>query len=224
MPTLSPQQKEQLALHWSLVKAAQAQFNLTAILEDDQARSKHYLDCLALLPLINTSPAPRRLLDIGSGGGFPGLVIAVACPQLSVTLLEATQKKCAFLSSCGQQLGLSNLRVINARAEEAGRDPELRGSFDLVSARAVAGLNVLLELALPLLTMGGRLLAMKGEAWQEELAQAAPALTLLGGAARPTYEYSLPGGDRRAIVDIEKQSPTPDKYPRRPGMPNKRPL
>lgn len=220
---LSPAQLEMLERHWQLLLAANREFNLTAISDPEQAAEKHYADSLLARPAF--AGRPGRALDIGSGGGFPGLVLAVACPDWDFTLLEATGKKCAFLERCGRELGLSNVRVLNCRAEEAGRDPALRAGFDLATARAVAPLAVLAEYALPLLRLGGRLAALKGAGWEAELAQAEAALALLGGGVAQAIPQQLPrSGDQRALLLIEKLAPTPDKYPRRPGIPQKRPL
>lgn len=217
-----------LARHWELLREANAKFNLTAITDPETAVEKHYLDSLLALESLEAQTSPDAsgnvLCDLGSGGGFPGLVLAIARPELPITLVEATEKKCAFLESCAAELGLTKLRVLNARAEEAGRLPELRESFGMVTARALAAMNVLCEYALPLLRLGGNLWAYKGAGWQEECAGAEQALQLLGGRVAESREYQLPGGDQRCLLRVEKIAPCPGKYPRRPGMPNKRPL
>lgn len=165
-----------------------------------------------------------RIADIGSGGGFPGLVLAVCLPEAEFTLLEATGKKCGFLRDCAAELGLDNVTVLQLRAEEAGRLPELRFSFDLVTARAVAPLNVLAEYALPLLKQGGRLLAYKGPEYESEMAGAEQALKALDGAVANVSKFQLPSGGERAVVEIISLLNCAQKYPRRPGMPSKRPL
>ncbi|MDO4733409.1 MAG: 16S rRNA (guanine(527)-N(7))-methyltransferase RsmG [Bacillota bacterium] len=211
-----------LARHWELVQEANSKFNLTAITEREQAVEKHYLDSLLALELLDSLPG--EICDLGSGGGFPGLVLAIARPERPITLVEATEKKCVFLEECAAELGLSQLQVVNARAEEAGRDPALRERFPLVTARALAALNVLCEYGLPLLAEGGTLLAYKGAGWEEEVAAAANALDLLNAGLGESRLYQLPGGDQRCLLRVEKRGPCPEKYPRRPGMPTKRPL
>lgn len=230
---------EKLELHWRLTQAAGREFNLTAIRDRAEAIDKHYIDSLLALPVLAKLPppggappraadsAPLRAADIGSGAGFPSLPLALARPDISWTLLEATAKKAAFLERAAQELGLEQgrVRVLALRAEQAGHEPSLRARFDLATARAVAPLAVLAEYALPLLKSGGFLLAYKGPEAAAELREAERALLLLGGAARPELSgtLSLPYG-RRELVVIEKAGRTPDKYPRRAGMPAKRPL
>ncbi len=219
---LTDKEKELLQAHWSLVREADRRFNLTAV-ADEEAAEKHYRDCLAAREVVAELAPGSRVLDLGTGAGFPGLVLACTCPELSFTLLDATAKKCDFLRETAASLGLANAEVVCGRAEELGRGP-LRESFDLVTARAVASLRELVELALPLLKQGGVLLAMKGANWAEEVEEADHALTELAGTVKESREYTLSAGDRRCLLLIEKLGPTPDKYPRRPGMPHKRPL
>lgn len=222
---LSEAQLGRLALHWQLLSAANRAFNLTAITDDVTAAEKHYYDSLLALPALGGAAAGAAVADIGSGGGFPGLVLAAACPQLRFTLIEATGKKCEFLVDCSQKMHLDNVKVINMRAEEAGRRPELRGQFDYVTARAVAPLAVLVEYAAPLLRVGGSLVAMKGGNFAAERQEAENALRLLHCTAAPTQCHTLPqSGEQRALIIIRKEMETEEKYPRRPGMPHKRPL
>ena len=221
--------------HWRLVEEYTVKFNLTAIRDEAEAARKHYLDCLLLLPALREALAegraagtavavPLRAADIGSGAGFPGLVLALACPASSWLLLEANGKKGVFLRLCLEKLHMQNAGVLHLRAETAGHEPALRGQFGLVTARAVAALPVLLEYALPLLAEGGTFIAAKGPALAEEESAAANALTLLGAAPAGRHIFTLPGGEKRIIASYRKISPTPDKYPRRAGMPEKRPL
>lgn len=219
---LTDKETELLQAHWALVREAHKRFNLTAV-ADGEAAEKHYRDCLAARELLRGLPAGSRVLDLGSGAGFPGLVLACTCPDLAFTLVDATAKKCDFLTGAAASLGLANVEVVCGRAEELGRGP-LRESCALVTARAVASLRELAELALPLLKEGGALLAMKGANWAEEAAEAEHALAELRGRIEDSREYTLSAGDRRCLLLIAKTGPTPDKYPRRPGMPHKRPL
>lgn len=218
--------KEKLALHWQMLVRANAGFNLTAITAPETAAEKHYLDCLiAGDKAAAYLPKEGKVADIGSGGGFPGLVMAAAQPKNSFLLIESSHKKAAFLEECAIAMGLADLEVLPSRVEEAGQNPGFRGGFDLVIARAVAELAVLAEYALPLLRPGGLFFAMKGPEPQEESASAAHALARLGGMAEAPVFYELPFcHERRSLIIVRKIAPTPDKYPRRPGVPAKRPL
>ncbi|MCL1816712.1 MAG: 16S rRNA (guanine(527)-N(7))-methyltransferase RsmG [Clostridiales bacterium] len=223
--------QKQLEDHWHLVIEFNKKFNLTAILDDREAAIKHYVDCLLMLPLVREmaqqalqKKQPLIAADIGSGAGFPGLVLALACPQSRWVLLEASGKKLAFLLYCIQKLAIENLYAMPKRAEMAGREASLRETFNLVTARAVAPLPMLLEYALPLLRQGGVFVAAKGPALASEEALAANALNVLGGEIGKKYEFTLPDEEKRIIACYKKITPTPAKYPRRAGIPKKRPL
>ena len=221
---LSPEQINSLAQHWQLVKQANNSFNITAITDDQIAAEKHYLDCLLAVDQI-LAIAPKQAVDIGSGGGFPGIVLAIACPDTQWLLLEASAKKAAFLQQVIEELAINNATVLNDRAETAAHCPDLRAAFDLVTARAVSQLNILVEYALPLLKINGSFLAYKGPNINEEIADATKALELLGGKVAEITEKTLPdSADTRCLVRIVAATACPDKYPRRPGMPEKRPL
>ncbi|MDR2711504.1 MAG: 16S rRNA (guanine(527)-N(7))-methyltransferase RsmG [Clostridiales bacterium] len=198
--------------HWRLVSAANRQFNLTAIEGEAAAAEKHYLDSLLplLLPL-----TPALALDLGSGAGFPGLPLAICRPDWNWILLDSQEKRCKFLKQAVMELGLSNCQVMVSRAEEAGRG-KLRGTCDLVTARAVASLALLAEYALPLLKTGGCFLALKGPALGHELGAGKEALTILGGEIIERREFVLPFCfERRSLLLIKKFASTPEKYPRR---------
>jgi len=166
-----------------------------------------------------------RCIDIGSGAGLPGIPLAVLRPAWQVTLLEATGKKARFLEQVVTDLALSNVGVIARRAEELGRDDRHRESYDLTVARAVGDTAVLAEYCLPLLRVGGVMLALKGASAPEEAARARPAIELLGGRVDEVRPYQLPGvPGARHLVRISKVAPTPGKYPRRPGVPRRKPL
>ena len=219
---LSQSQSEQMQDHWRMVWNYNQKVNLTAIKEDAQAAEKHYLDSLLLLPYLQ---AGMHCLDLGSGAGFPGIPLAIAFPQASWVLLESLQKRCLFLLEAKEALGLNNLELFCGRAEKAGRDTQYRGRFDLVTARAVASLPILLEYALPFLKVGGVFVAMKGPSLLEELEQSGKASALLGGSLVKTEEKTLPvSGETRTFALIQKTAQTPDKYPRREGIPEKTPL
>ena len=176
-------------------------------------------DCLVLVEHLGDG---RRVVDVGSGGGLPGLPLKIARPDLELTLIEADQDKAAFLVHACAQLGLDGVEVVARRAEDAGHDPRLREAFDVAVARALAPLPVLAELCLGLVRVGGRLLAQKTE--REETSAGDRAIEIMGGSLKAVH--ASPSGARRAgtVVVIEKIRPTPDVYPRRPGVPNRRPL
>jgi 16S rRNA (guanine527-N7)-methyltransferase len=177
------------------------------------------MDSLVLLEHLGTA---IRLVDVGSGAGLPGLPLKIERPDLSVTLVEADQRKSAFLVQACAVLGLKDVEVVATRAEEAGHDPRYRESFDVAVARALAPMPVLAELCLPFVRPGGRLLAQKTES--DNIASAKKAIEMMGGLMRAVV--SAPSAARRkgTIVVIEKVRPTPAAYPRRPGVPSRRPL
>ena len=200
--------------------------NLTTITAYEAVQVRHFADSLAVLLAVGDLEAEAvRLIDIGTGAGFPGLPLKIVNPGWQVTLVEATRKKTAFLEHLVAALRLEGVEVVWARAEELGRDPRYREGFDLATARAVAELAVLAEYALPLVRVGGRFVAQKGTEPDAELVAARRALERLGGEHVGTLPYELPGvaGPLHLVV-VQKVAPTPAKYPRRPGMPEKRPL
>ncbi|MFQ5340625.1 MAG: 16S rRNA (guanine(527)-N(7))-methyltransferase RsmG [Anaerolineae bacterium] len=201
--------------------------NLTALTDYEEVQIKHFADSLAVLLALATHDLGERpsLVDIGSGAGFPGLPLKIARPAWRVVLVESTRKKTAFLEHIIDQLGLQETDVVWARAEKMGRGPAYREQFDIAVARAVADLAVLVEYALPLLRVGGRFIAQKGADPSDELRAAVKSIDVLGGAYHSTVAYRLPAFDEPLhLVVIEKVSPTPEKYPRRPGMAAKRPI
>lgn len=198
-----------------------AVMNLTAIEGDENIARLHFLDCAALLTLADFSG--KRVIDVGTGAGFPGLALKIACPDLSLTLVDSLDKRIGFLRETCELLGFTDVNCLHARAEEL---PEpYRAAYDIVTSRAVAKLNVLCELCLPLLKPGGVFIAMKGPAPQEELSEAARAIRLLGGEAERCAVYRLPHTDvTHSAVFIRKTANTPTKYPRRWAQIKKQPL
>lgn len=206
-----------------LLLTANARLNLTRVVEPEAVARLHLLDALSALPLLDAM-APRRALDLGSGGGVPGIVLALARPQIAWTLVDAERRKADALRSFVEALGLSRVEVIAERAETLGRDPAHRASYDVVAARACAALPVLVEYALPLLRIGGSLLAWKGAIDAEELRAGGAAASALGGSAPATHPAGFGAlGDHRFVV-VRKEWATPDGYPRRPGQARRRPL
>jgi 16S rRNA (guanine527-N7)-methyltransferase len=199
-------------------------FNLTAIDTPEAVIDKHFTDSLSCA-LVLDLPSLHRLVDVGTGAGFPGLVLKIVFPHLEVLLLDAVEKRLRFLRRVTEALHLSGVTTLHARAEEAGRDPLWRGQYDLAVARAVAPLNTLAEYCLPFVRLGGCFLAQKGPHVAAELAAAQPALHKLGGGDARVHRLILPDTDiRRSLVLVPKIAPTPRDYPRLPGTPKKHPL
>ncbi len=208
--------------------------NLTAVRDHDAAWLRLIVDALTALPGLPPvagdpeDPNPegsRAVIDVGSGGGLPGIPLAIARPDLPITLLEATGKKARFLEETVAALGLENVKVLNARAETAGRDPVHRERYGLAISRAVGPMPVILELTLPLVEVGGRSLCMKGPRAEQELQDSGEALHRLGAGEVAVFDaYPEGSGNELVMVSVVKQGPTPKKYPRTPGMPKAEPL
>lgn len=216
-------QAARFAAYHDLLAAANARMNLTRVPEDArEAADRNYLDCIA--PLAHGFPDAATAIDVGSGAGFPGIPLSIMLPDTRFTLMDALQKRVAFLQSVIDALGL-NAVAVHLRAEDAARRPEYREAFDLAVARAVAPMNVLCEFTLPFVKVGGRLLAMKGPGLDEELRGAEGALAILGGGVERVIDLPIPGRDwSHRGAWIVKAAPTPDRYPRRAGVPEKKPL
>jgi 16S rRNA (guanine527-N7)-methyltransferase len=199
-------------------------FNLTAIRDPQEIHIKHFLDSLTCLLVLRDSP-PERLIDIGTGAGFPGIPLKIVYPKMQLTLVESVGKKAQFCRHVVRILDLRGVEVVQTRAEALGQDPAYREQYDCAVARAVAVLPVLSEYLLPLVRVGGRMLAMKGESGPAEAHSAEGALRILGGHLRQLLPVMLPGvAEERYLVVIDKVAATPDGYPRKVGLPAKRPL
>ena len=201
-----------------------APLNLIGPAEAGERISRHLLDSMAAL-CVHTFQPEERVLDLGSGGGLPGISLAITCPQSQFTLMDSIEKKTDFLRETAGTLALTNTEVITCRAEEAGRDAGIREGMDTVTVRAVAPLRVLCEYAFPLLQAGGTLMAYKGPRAEEELFEAQTAIELLGGAKTRIEKIDIPFSSRvTSMVILQKSNETPRKYPRRVGKPAKNPL
>ncbi len=222
--TLSPEQAAQFSRYTAELIDWNRRINLTAIIDPLEIVRKHFLDSLSAIAACDLRPA-ERIIDVGSGAGFPGLPIRIARPDVRLTLLEATRKKCDFLRRVIAVLGLNDVVIVNARAEAAGRNPAHREQYDVAIARGVAEMATLAEYLLPFVRIGGRVAAQKSGEVETEVERAAAAIAALGGRLQRIVSVNVPGlNERRAIVIVEKVSPTPERYPRRPGLPEKRPI
>jgi 16S rRNA (guanine527-N7)-methyltransferase len=212
------QKYEQELLDWN------ARFNLTAIRDKEDIRVKHFLDSMTCLLAMRES-VPNRLIDVGTGAGFPGIPLKIIYPNLRLTLVESVSKKADFCQHVVRMLCLDGVEVLTARAEEVGQAPAHRQQYDWAVARAVATLAVLVEYLLPLVKVGGHALAQKGESAHAEAQAAEHAMQLLGGRLRQILPVTLPGvADERYLVVIDKVAATPPAYPRRTGVPAKNPI
>ena len=199
-------------------------FNLTAIRDSESIRTKHFLDSLSCVLAWKSTP-PARLIDVGTGAGFPGIPLKILYPNMKLTLVESVGKKATFCQHIVQALGLENVEVIQARAEDLGQNPNHREKYEWAVARAVANLNVLSEYLIPFVHVGGTMLAQKGESGPAEAQSAEGAMHLLGGKLRQLIPVNLPGvADDRYLILVDKIAATPPKYPRKPGVAAKQPL
>jgi 16S rRNA (guanine527-N7)-methyltransferase len=199
-------------------------FNLTAIRDPEGIRIKHFLDSLTCL-LEMKNPQHQRVIDVGTGAGFPGIPLKIIFPSIELTLVESIGKKAHFCQHVIEVLKLENVQVLTLRAEEVGRLPAHREKYDLALARAVAGLPILAEYLLPLLQMGGKMIAQKGENAPVECQQSEHAFNLLGGKLERLVPVVLPGiSENRYLVVVKKIAGTPQDYPRNVGVPSKNPL
>ncbi len=223
---LSDRQIEQFNAYYEYLVEWNARINLTAITGYSQVETLHFLDSLSIARALPPGQLhDKKLIDVGAGGGFPGVPLAIAFPELQVTLLEATGKKAIFLDFLARTLALENVVVLKGRAEDLGQRAEYREQYHFATARAVAELRTLVEYVLPLLQTGGFFVASKSADAAAEAQQAKHAIELLGGQVREFIPINLPTLDEpRQLVVIEKVAATPSKYPRRAGMPEKRPL
>ncbi len=222
--SLSARQVAQLAAYERELLEWNQKFNLTAIRDVDGIRAKHFLDSISCC-LAWREQTPRRLVDVGTGAGFPGIVLKILYPGMKLTLVESVGKKANFCSHIVQTLGMEGVEVLTARAEEMGRHPKHREKYDWAVARAVANLPVLAEYLLPLVRVGGVMLAQKGESGPAEAQAAEHAFKLLGGRMRQLIPVELPGvAEERYLVIVDKPAATPPAYPRKVGIAAKKPL
>ena len=221
---LSDEQKEQFRVYEKLLLDWNAKINLTAVRDPEGIRLKHFLDSLSCVPVLGDMNG-RSLIDIGTGAGFPGIPLRIFYPELRLTLVDSVGKKADFCQLVCNTLHLKGVKVLKDRSEELGANKPHREQYDAATARAVAVMPVLCEYLLPLVKPGGKMLAMKGESAPDEVKTAAAAIAKLGGAEPELTEVTLPGVEgKRWLVSVPKISPTPSGYPRRTGLPLKKPI
>lgn len=222
---LAPTVLEQMSHYLDLLLEANQRINLTAVRQREDAWRRLIVDSLTALPGLDGVAAGGAVIDVGSGGGLPGIPLGLARPDLSVVLLDATGKKVGFLQRCIDELGLSNLSAIAQRAETLGHQSGHRAHYDVALSRAIGSISIVLEYCLPLVKVGGTVLAMKGPKAEQELADAADALAVLAAGELTVYEAYPPDFDNElVIICVCKDRPTPHRYPRPPGVPKGAPL
>jgi len=223
---LSTTQKEQFATYFHELVETNKVMNLTTITDEDQVYLKHFYDSI-VLGFVDEKLLHEdlTLCDIGSGAGFPSLPLKIINPKLKITIVDSLNKRIKFLDSLVEKLNLDNVSLVHGRAEDVGQNPQFRESFDVVTARAVAAMNVLTEFCLPLVKIGGQFVAMKSEKAPEELETAQYAIKTLGGEIKQQESVELPNdAGIRNFIFVGKKSKTPKKYPRKSGTPARKPL
>ncbi len=221
---LTEKQKQAFETYFHLLVQWNQKINLTAITDKNEVYLKHFYDSVAPILQGHLQDQNLKLLDIGAGAGFPSLPMKILFPQLKVTIIDSLNKRITFLKYLAEELELDGVAFYHGRAEDYGQNKAFRGQFDLVTARAVARMQVLAELTIPFLKVGGQLIALKASAAEDELQEAQPALQTLFAKVETSLDYQLPNGDSRNLTLVSKKKETPNKYPRKAGLPNKKPL
>lgn len=223
---LTEEQEQQFTDYYHLLIEWNQKVNLTGITEYDDVIKKHFLDSLCLVNLSGFDQSKiKKIVDVGTGAGFPGIPLKIIFSDLEVTLLDSLNKRIKFLEALTEKLGLKNVQAIHGRAEDFGRDSAYREKFDLCVSRAVANLSVLSEYCMPLVRVGGSFVAYKSGKIQEELESSQNAIRLLGGKIQEKVNFHVPESDMaRTLISIKKVKNTSKKYPRKSGVPGKLPL
>ena len=218
----SVEQLEQFFAYMKLLIEWNEKMNLTAIIEPEEIVLKHFIDSITILKEIEDN---SKVVDVGTGAGFPGIPISIMNPTLKITLVDSLNKRLIFLQEVVNQLNLHNIEIVHARAEEFGQNKKYRGSFDISTSRAVANLSTLSEYLIPLVKVNGKAISMKASEAEEEINEAKKAIDVLGGKIEKIEEFNLPQSDiGRTVIIIKKEKETPNKYPRKPGTPSKEPI
>lgn len=222
--TLTDKQKKQFETYFRLLVEWNEKINLTAITDKEEVYLKHFYDSIAPILQGYIDNSPLSILDIGAGAGFPSIPMKILYPEIDITIIDSLNKRINFLNILANKLELSGVHFFHGRAEDFGQDKVFRAKFDIVTARAVARMQVLAELTIPFLKVNGRLIALKAAAAEEELISAEKALKTLFSQVTVNKNYKLPNGDDRNITIVSKKKETLNKYPRKAGTPNKKPL
>lgn len=221
---LSEKQMEQFLQYYELLVEKNKVMNLTAITEFDEVVEKHFLDSVSLTQQLDLHQ-PLKVLDLGTGAGFPGIPLKIVFPELEITLMDSLNKRVLFLRDVISSLQLENIEAVHGRAEEAARNKKYRESFDLCVSRAVANISTLSEYCLPFVKIGGSFISYKSSTIEDELEDGKKGIAILGGKVKDVYKFTLPDSElQRSFVIIEKEKKTPKAYPRKAGTPSKEPL
>lgn len=221
---LNEHQQQQFVTYFEQLVEWNEKMNLTAITDKPSVYLKHFYDSISAAFYIDFK-GKKKICDVGAGAGFPSIPLKICYPELEVTIVDSLNKRISFLEHLAEELKLDKVNFVHARAEDFGQDSKYREKYDIVTARAVARLSVLSELCVPLVKKGGEFIAMKGSAAEDELSDAKKALAVLGAKIKERYEFILPIEEsERNIFVFTKVKNTPNKYPRKPGMPNKSPI
>lgn len=221
---LSEKQMEQFLQYYEMLVEKNKVMNLTAITEFDEVVEKHFLDSVSLTQQLDLHQ-PLKVLDLGTGAGFPGIPLKIVFPELEITLMDSLNKRVLFLQDVISSLQLQNIEAVHGRAEEAAKNKKYRESFDLCVSRAVANISTLSEYCLPFVKVGGSFISYKSSTIEDELEDGKKGIAILGGKVKDVYKFTLPDSElQRSFVIIEKEKKTPKVYPRKAGTPSKEPL
>lgn len=223
--SVSDEKMEQFQTYLKLLQEWNQKINLTRITEDEEVYLKHFFDSLTLAFYVKFEGEQFTLCDVGSGAGFPSIPLKIIYPNIQITIVDSLKKRIGFLEKVVDELGLEGVHLYHDRAETFGQTKTFRNQFDFTTARAVANMSVLAEFCMPLTKKNGTFIAMKAQTAEEELEKSSKAIATLGGKVRKSIDFELPeGAGERHIILIDKKKETPNKYPRKPGTPAKKPL
>lgn len=222
---IDDKKREGLATFYEMLVEKNKVMNLTGITEWDDVVLRHFIDSLSLIEIMNLSDFQGRVLDLGTGAGFPGMPLKILYPEVEFVLFDSLNKRIKFLDEVSAALSLKNISLIHGRAEEFARKPEHRENYDLVLSRAVANISTLSEYCLPFVKVGGSFISYKTETIDEELTESGKAVSLLGGKVDRIVRFELPHSDmKRSLLEVKKEKSCSKKYPRKAGVPSKEPL